>query len=109
MPAPARSATPAPGRNVRSLTGLIPFLRPYRVKIGLACLFLFLAALSTLVFPVAMKSLIDQGFVAADPGTRVMAMREHFVALFAVGAALGLFSALRFYICLLYTSDAADE
>ena len=57
-----------------------------------------LAAVSTLVFPVALRSLIDQGFVAADPGERVMAMREHFFALFAVGAALGLFSALRFYM-----------
>jgi ATP-binding cassette subfamily B protein len=57
-----------------------------------------MAALSTLVFPVAMKSLIDQGFVAAEPGERVMALRQHFFALFAVGAALGLFSGLRFYM-----------
>ncbi len=92
------AALPAPARNVRSLTGLLPFLRPYRSKIALAGLFLVLAALSTLVFPVAMKSLIDQGFVASDPGTRVMAMREHFIELFAVGAALGVFSALRFYM-----------
>ncbi|WP_448173032.1 ABC transporter transmembrane domain-containing protein [Rhizobacter fulvus] len=96
--APARSTAPAPGRNVRSLGGLRPFLRPYRVKIALAVLFLVMAALSTLVFPVAMKSLIDQGFVAAEPGERVMALRQHFVALFAVGAALGLFSGLRFYM-----------
>ena len=75
----------------------MPFLRPYRVQIGLAILFLVLSAVSTLVFPVAMKSLIDQGFVTADPGARVMALREHFFALFAVGAALGVFSALRFY------------
>jgi ATP-binding cassette subfamily B protein len=60
--------------------------------------FLVMAAVSTLVFPVALKSLIDQGIVAADPGQRVMALREHFFALFAVGAALGLFSALRFYM-----------
>jgi ATP-binding cassette subfamily B protein len=76
---------------------LVPFLRPYRVTIGFAILFLVMAALSTLVFPVAMKSLIDQGFVSADPGARVMALREHFFALFGVGAALGVFSALRFY------------
>ena len=43
------------------------------------------------------KSLIDQGFVAADPGARVMALREHFLALFGVGVALGVFSAARFY------------
>ena len=56
-----------------------------------------MAAVSTLVFPIALKQLIDQGIVAADPGQRVLALREHFFALFAVGAALGLFSALRFY------------
>ncbi len=92
------TAAPAPAKNVRSLSGLLPFLRPYRAKIALAGVFLVLAALSTLVFPVAMKSLIDQGFVASEPGARVMALREHFIALFAVGAALGLFSGLRFYM-----------
>ena len=92
------AAPPTPARNVRSLSGLLPFLRPYRAKIGLAGVFLVLAAMSTLVFPIAMKSLIDQGFVAADPGARVMALREHFFALFGVGAALGVFSALRFYM-----------
>ena len=91
-------ALPAAGRSVRSLSGLLPFLRPYRGRIASAIVFLVLAAVSTLIFPVALRSLIDQGFVAADPGERVMAMREHFFALFAVGAALGLFSALRFYM-----------
>ncbi|HEV7913143.1 MAG TPA: ABC transporter, partial [Albitalea sp.] len=51
-------------KNVRSLSGLLPFLRPYRGRIALAVLFLVLAAVSTLVFPVALKSLIDQGLVA---------------------------------------------
>jgi len=95
MPADAsRPAAPSP----RSLSGLLPFLQPYRGRIALALLFLVLAAASTLVVPLAVKSLIDRGFVAADPGARVMALREHFFALFAVGAALGLFSALRFYM-----------
>ncbi len=112
--APARPAAPSsdapppsaasarraaePARDVRSLSGLLPFLRPYRGRIALAALFLVMAALSTLAFPIALKSLIDQGLVATDPGERVMALREHFFALFAVGAALGLFSALRFYM-----------
>jgi ATP-binding cassette subfamily B protein len=87
-----------PQRSVRPLRDLLPFLRPYRWRIAAAGLFLVLAAASTLVFPVALKSLIDQGLVAADPGARVMALREHFVALFLVGAALGVFSAARFYM-----------
>lgn len=106
VPAPPTPAptTPRPGEapaapgRVRSLSGLLPFVRPYRGRIALAVLFLVAAAASTLVFPVALKTLIDQGLVAADPGERVMALREHFLALFGVGAALGLFSALRFYM-----------
>jgi ATP-binding cassette subfamily B protein len=89
---------PQAARRVKSLSGLLPFVRPYRGRIALAVVFLVLAAASTLVFPVALKMLIDQGLVAADPGERVMALREHFLALFAVGAALGLFSAARFYV-----------
>jgi ATP-binding cassette, subfamily B, bacterial len=85
-------------RPVRALGGLLPFIRPYRVQIGLAALFLVMAAVTTLAFPVALKALIDQGLVAEDPGLRVMALREHFLALFGVGAALGVFSAARFYM-----------
>ncbi|MFN9279340.1 MAG: ABC transporter transmembrane domain-containing protein [Betaproteobacteria bacterium] len=88
----------AAGKTPKSLSGLAPFLRPYRGRIALAVAFLVMAAASTLLLPVALKSLIDQGFIAADPGERVMALRQHFMALFAVGAALGLFSALRFYM-----------
>ncbi|MDH4289527.1 MAG: ABC transporter transmembrane domain-containing protein, partial [Aquincola sp.] len=82
----------------RSLSGLVPFLRPYKLQIGLAILFLVLAAGATLVLPIALKSLIDGGLVAADPGQRIMGLRDHFLALFGVGAALGLFSAARFYM-----------
>ena len=89
---------PAPSKNIQSLSGLLPYLRRYRARIALAVLFLVLAAVSTLIFPLALKSLIDEGLVATDPGARVMALRGHFFALFAVGAALGLFSALRFYM-----------
>jgi ATP-binding cassette subfamily B protein len=85
-------------RSPRSLSGLLPFLRPYRGRIALALMFLVLAAATTLVFPVALKSLIDQGIISADPGARVMALRDHFFALFGVGVALGVFSAARFYV-----------
>ena len=90
----ARSAAKSP----RALLGLLPFLRPYRVRMALALLFLVGAAAATLALPLALRSLIDGGLVSADPGARVMALREHFVALFGVGVALGVFSALRFYM-----------
>jgi ATP-binding cassette subfamily B protein len=89
---------PASPKHIGTLRGLLPFLTPYRGRIALAGLLLVLAAVSTLVFPVALKALIDQGLVAADPGQRVMALREHFMALFGVGTALGVFSAGRFYV-----------
>jgi ATP-binding cassette subfamily B protein len=104
-PAPAAappSATATAQRpaaaSPRSLSGLAPFVRPYRGRIALAGVFLVMAALSTLLFPVALKLLIDQGIVAADPGDRLLALREHFFLLFMVGIALAVFSAGRFYM-----------
>jgi len=82
----------------RSLSGLLPFLRPYKGRIGLALLFLVLAAMATLAFPLALRSLIDGGLVQSDKGAQVMALREHFIALFGVAVALGLSSAARFYM-----------
>ncbi len=91
------AVVPLPSKQVGALSGLLPYLRPYRLQIGLAVLFLVMAAVSTLVFPVAMKSLIDEGLVASDPGERLLSLQGHFFALFGVGAALGVFSAARFY------------
>ena len=88
----------AKSKSPKSLTGLLPFLRPYRARIGLALVFLVMAATATLAFPVALRMLIDGGLVQGDKGNQVMAMREHFVALFGVATALGVFSALRFYM-----------
>jgi ATP-binding cassette subfamily B protein len=82
----------------KSLSGLLPFLRPYRGRIGMALVFLVLAAGATLAFPVALRSLIDGGLVASDKGAQMMALRQHFGALFAVAVALGVFSAARFYM-----------
>ena len=104
-PAPAPS-TAAARPPVKSLSGLLPFLRPYRGRIALAGLFLLLAALATLAFPLALRSLIDGGALALSPpgqaapdrGAQIMALRGHFLALFSVAVALGIFSAGRFYM-----------
>lgn len=95
--ADSNTAQAAPGKSVKSLSGLDPFLKPYRGRILLALIFLVMAALTTLVLPIALRALIDQGFVSNDPGERVMALRDHFLALFGVGVALGVFSASRYY------------
>jgi len=84
--------------NPQSLSGLLPFLRPYRARIALALLFLVLAATAMLVFPMALRSLIDGGLLPQDRGAQVLALREHFTLLFGVAVALGVFSALRFYL-----------
>lgn len=93
----SRTARPA-ASHPRALGGLLPFMRPYRARIALALLFLVAAAAATLVLPVALKSLIDGGLVEAGAGDRLLALRGHFLALFGVGVALGVFSALRFYM-----------
>ncbi|MBE7368652.1 ABC transporter transmembrane domain-containing protein [Ramlibacter pallidus] len=89
--------TAEPPRNPQSLSGLRPFLRPYRGHVALAAIFLLLAAVAMLVFPVALRGMIDGG-LAAPPGERLVALRGHFLALFGVAVALGLFSAARFYL-----------
>ena len=81
----------AAARSPRSLSGLLPFLNPYRGRIALAMLFLVLAALSTLAFPLALKALIDHGLVSSDPGERVMALGPYFLGLFGVAEGRGVF------------------
>ena len=93
----------AKAKSPKSLSGLLPFLRPYKSRIALAGFFLVMAAVATLVFPLALRSLIDGGLVNADStaatkGEQLLLLRTHFFELFAVAAALGLFSAGRFYM-----------
>jgi ATP-binding cassette, subfamily B, bacterial len=90
MPPPATA-------HPRSLSGLLPFLKPYRTRIVLAVVFLVMAAVATLLFPVALRSLIDGGLSNESKGEQLLALREHFLALFGVAVALGVFSAARFY------------
>jgi ATP-binding cassette, subfamily B, bacterial len=94
------STLPNPARGApRSLSGLLPFLRPYRMRIALSGVFLVLAALATLAFPLALRTLIDGGLAStADKGAQAMALRGHFEMLFAVAVGLGVFSAARFYM-----------
>ena len=77
-----------------SLSGLWPFVRPYKGRVALAGLFLLLAAGATLAFPWALRQLIDQGLSGPDSAQR---LASQFMQLFGVAAALALFSAVRFY------------
>jgi ATP-binding cassette subfamily B protein len=79
----------------RSLSGLLPFLKPYRGQLALAGLFLLLAAGATLAFPWVLKQLIDQG-LSAQSSAHDLAL--HFAELFGVAAALAVFSAARYFL-----------
>jgi len=81
-----------------SLGGLLPFLKPYRMRIGVALFFLLATAAATLAFPLALRSLIDGGIAAAGSGGQTAAVRGHFVDLFLLATALGVLSAGRFYM-----------
>jgi ATP-binding cassette subfamily B protein len=87
--------TPSPATaSPQSLSGLLPFVKPYKGRIALAGLFLLLAAGTTLAFPWALRLLIDQGLSGPDSGAR---LAGQFGQLFLVAAALAVFSSLRFY------------
>ncbi len=90
---PRRTAPGAP----RALSGLLPFLRPYRGRLLLAALFLLLAAAATLLFPVALRGLIDTA-LSSSGNVRSQQLSERFGLLFLVAVGLGLFSAARFYL-----------
>ncbi len=96
-PASTNPAEAAAKPKPAELKALAPFLRPYRGRILMAMVFLILAALTTLVLPIALRQLIDNGMVPSDPEARITALRQHFLALGAVGVSLGVFSALRYY------------
>jgi ATP-binding cassette subfamily B protein len=78
----------------KSLSGLLPFVRPYRLQIAGAGVFLILAAATTLAFPWALRTLIDQG-LGEHANAGVLASK--FFELFLVAMALAVFSAARFY------------
>ena len=80
----------SPLNRLTPLAGLLPFLRPYRLRALLALLALIVAAAATLLLPVAFRFLIDHGFsqrAAAD-------INRYFLGLFGVAAVLVLLALL---------------
>ncbi|WP_159880411.1 ABC transporter transmembrane domain-containing protein [Aquitalea denitrificans] len=90
------SATPARPllQRISPLLGLLPFMRPYRRRAWLALLALTVAAVSTLVLPMAFRVLIDQGFSSRNAGH----INQYFLMLFGVAVVLALATAGRFYL-----------
>src|ERR1700722_768154 len=87
--APEKSRT-----NLRPLTSLIPYVRRYRGRALAAFGPLILAALTTLILPVAGCRMFDFGFSARG----IHLINSYFLVMIAVAAVLALSSSLRYYL-----------
>ena len=86
--------SPRANRRLSSLSGLLPFLQPYRWRIVAALIALIAAAAALLGMPIAIGKAIDAGLQAQDPA----AINRYFVGLLALAATAATFAALRFYL-----------
>src|SRR6218665_1806411 len=80
-------------RNIRPLGRLTPYISRYRGLVGGALVALVMAAVTTLVLPVAVRRMIDHGFSGADAGF----INTYFTMLFVLAGLLALASAMRYY------------
>ncbi len=76
------------------LKSLVPFFSPYKKQITIAGVALLAAALATLALPVVLRGLIDEGFSTGISSRQ----QAQFVMVFGVAVAIGVFTALRFYM-----------
>jgi len=80
-------------RKIKPLSGLLPFVMPYRGQVGLTLLALILTAGLSLTLPLAVRRVID-GFGADD----VSLLDQYFGAALAIAALLALGTGLRYYL-----------
>src|SRR3954464_15411288 len=85
---------PAPRRKLRPLLSLMPSLACYRWRAIAALVVLVIAAITTLVVPIAVRRMIDFGF--AHEGASLI--DSYFAVMIGVVAVLALSSAARFYL-----------
>ena len=85
-----------------SILRLLPFLKPYKLHIFLIGIFTVLAALATLTFPVAIKSLIDSGLIDvskhSDKSFQITVIQQYFLVLFGVVLAMGFLAQHVFFL-----------
>ena len=89
-----------PRAALAGVAGLAPlwlFVRPHGWRVAGAALSLLGAALTTLLMPLVLRGLIDQGLLSTDPGQQIMALRGHFLLLALGGVLIGLSSAARYF------------
>jgi ATP-binding cassette, subfamily B, bacterial len=93
LPAPA--ATPdRPRVNLRPLASLIPYVKRYRWRAFAALIALTVAAVTTLLLPVAVRRMIDFGF--SERGLNLI--DNYFLAMIGVAAVLAIASASRYFL-----------
>ncbi|MCK9918836.1 ABC transporter transmembrane domain-containing protein [Microbacteriaceae bacterium K1510] len=92
------STQPAPAEKgrvrLKPLAGLAPYIRRYAGRAVAALIALTVAALTTLVVPVALRRMIDFGF--SDKAVQLI--DSYFAVMIAVVAVLAISSALRYYL-----------
>ncbi|MGI9462979.1 MAG: ABC transporter transmembrane domain-containing protein [Aestuariivirgaceae bacterium] len=79
--------------DLRPLRRLMPLVLQYRGRVLLALISLLMAAFATLVVPLAVRRVIDNGFSDANAGF----VDQYFAMMLVVVAMLALASAARFY------------
>ena len=80
-------------RTVRPLLALAPFILKYPGMIAGAFIALVAATLATLIMPIAVRFMIDNGFSRDDTGS----IDSYFLAMLVVASVLGAASATRFF------------
>jgi ATP-binding cassette, subfamily B, bacterial len=80
--------------KLRPLASLLPYVKRYRGRALAAFGALILAALTTLVVPIAVRRMIDFGFTARG----LALIDSYFLVMIGVAAVLALSSALRYYL-----------
>jgi ATP-binding cassette, subfamily B, bacterial len=91
----ARIAAGRPkSRSLAPLRAVLPFLKPYRGRIAVACLALVASSSATLVLPLFMGRLVDARGLSA---VQAHALTGFYAAFIVAAAVLGVASATRFY------------
>ncbi|MGC2776714.1 MAG: ABC transporter ATP-binding protein/permease [Bradyrhizobium sp.] len=87
-------AAPVRRARLRPLLALAPYVARYRVRAFLALISLTVAALTTLLVPIAVRRMIDFGFTPKG----IELINSYFSVMIAVVAVLALASAARYYL-----------
>jgi len=83
---------------VVSLKDLWPFLKPYRLQVGMAFVLLCMASAALLLVPLAFRDLIDVGFGESNGATPTINIDTKFGVLFGLATFWALMVASRYYM-----------